>query len=189
MGAQPGTGENRQTGRNILVDTNNVSGTGSRVFEGRPARGLILTIEQGADDWLASKQPATDTLPADLTIVSVGDAHRSTAASSNSGIQIPQTPPATPTIGTIPDATNLSSLALTITEYLNGVPEAEGRAETMLLVDSLNGLLEDVPLHRVFRFLHVITAFVRESGATAYYRLDESTLDAESVVSIRMLFD
>lgn len=189
MGVHTGADEGIPDGRNILTATTTEWRTAVRVPSEQPTRGLVITYEQGADEWLASNQPTTDGLPADLTIISVGDTVRSTAARSKSGVQIPETPPSSPTVVTIPERTNLSSLGITITKYLKESRENDGTAETVLLVDSLNGLLEGVPLRRAFRFLHVLTALVRRSGVTAYYRLDESVLESQVVGTIRVLFD
>lgn len=185
MGVQPGTGDPTPPGRNILVATTEPT-PHAELFEApHPAQGLVITYEHDADEWLQTNHATTDTLPASFTIVSVGDAVRSTAASPGGHATIPEPPSASPAVATIPDPTNLSNLGLTITKSLKN---SDGTG-TILVFDSLNGLLAGVSLHRAFRFLHLITSLVRAVNATAFYHIDPTDIEPTALETIRALFD
>lgn len=189
MGVQSGGRGPTAQGRNILVAATEPT-TPEQAFDvAQPQRGIVIAFEQDADGWLQTHTSATGSLPTDLTIVSVGDTLRSTAASTGESAEIPETPPSSPTVATIPDPTNLSGLGLTITKSLKKPTEHPDGDGTVVVFDSLNGLLAGVSLHRAFRFLHLITSLVRSVGATAYYRIDPIDIETHDVETIRMLFD
>lgn len=154
-------------------------------------KALVVTVEQSVEDWLASNQDVSE-LAEELVIVSVGDGVRSTAATHSGPTQAPTPDPrrGEPVIEFVPDASDFSQLGQTINAHLSETPRNMTEpTRTIFYLDSISALLEAADTETVFRFLHTLTSLVNARGATAYYQLDSSQVDPETVSIILPLFD
>lgn len=143
---------------------------------------IVVTYGKSAEEWLSDVQPATET-----TIISVGEATRSTATATPASTDVPPSPRGEPCIDGVGDPTDLTTLGLTIRDHLQPYAETENE-ETILCFDSINALLEAVPVSRAFRFLHILTVLVTRYDATAYYHLHPG-LNQADLDTVRILFD
>ncbi|WP_336000531.1 DUF7504 family protein [Halorientalis halophila] len=141
-----------------------------------PASVLAVTYTQSPGQWAADWERATGTTPADGTVISVGDWGEDDAT------------PSRWTIETVDHAGDLTTLGITLSEFLEAEP-SEGAGHKRLCFDSLTALLQFIDLKQAFQFLHVITGRVSSAGAVAHYHLDPEAHDEQTVATIRGLFD
>lgn len=84
------------------------------------------------------------------------------------------------------ETSDLTGLGIGINEALS----RRGRdAPVGLGFDSVTSLIHAVDFERVFRFLHVLTARVAHTGAIAFYHVDPTAHDPQTVTSLTYLFD
>jgi hypothetical protein len=146
---------------------------------------LVLSYRDSPDEWLRSWQNRVGELPAEVGFVHVGETTRSAASRSGASAR-PQTPGDTlPLAETVSDPTDLAAVGVRASEYLEAW-DGNGR-QTVVVLDSLTGLLEFVDLDRAFRFLHVLTGRVESVGGRGYYLLDPDAHDDRSVSTVREL--
>nr|WP_312907641.1 hypothetical protein [Natronosalvus caseinilyticus] len=58
-----------------------------------------------------------------------------------------------------------------------------------LWFDSITPLIHATNFERVFRFLHILTARIECTRATAFYLVDPTAHDQQTVTSLTYLFD
>lgn len=141
---------------------------------------LCVTFTDTPDERLnAWRTHADGSVPAKMSVVTVGDQTRSAAVSAN---------------GTMPFVThavsepaNLTKLGVRVTEQLADW-DGDGN-RTVLDFDSLTALLQYAPRNRVFQFMHVLRGRLDSNGATAHYHMDPSVHDDQTVNTFKSLMD
>jgi hypothetical protein len=142
---------------------------------------LVVTLEESPDERLNVLQGHLGSLPADVTILNVGDTAR---RDSTEAVHTTETGDVTVT--TVPDATDIQRIGLAINKCLS---EWDGDGETALCFHSLTGLVHAVDSESVFRFLNVLLGRVRSGGVRAHYHIDPGAHDEELLATYRPLFD
>lgn len=147
-------------------------------------RAVVVSYEQSIEDWLSGHQ-TTDLESA--AFVSVGETVRSTAATTPAESPMPAGPGGDPILEGVADATDLTTLGLTIQSHLQEFHEA-GTGEVMVCFESVSALVEEVSLQRAFRFLHILTSIITAYGVRAHFHYGPS-LSAQDLEILRVLFD
>lgn len=151
---------------------------------------LAVTLTDTPDAWLRRFRAQTDALPARIGLVVVGGHARSTSAiGGTDGWHLP--PTESISVTSIDDPGDLTALGIKINEFVEqwsaGGDTGTGRLN--LCFESLTVLLQYADLERVFRFLHVLVARLRETGVDAHFHIDPSTQDEQTLVTLASLFD
>ncbi|PGF17267.1 hypothetical protein CP556_14960 [Natrinema sp. CBA1119] len=81
---------------------------------------------------------------------------------------------------------DLTGLGIEISELLS---RRDHDAPVELWFDSVTSLIHASDFERVFRFLHILTARIERTGATAFYFIDPTAHDPQTVTSLTYLFD
>lgn len=81
---------------------------------------------------------------------------------------------------------DLTGLGSEICEVLS---RRDHDAPVELWFDSVTSLIRTIDFERVFRFLHLLTARVERTRATAFYLVDPTAHDPQTVTSLTYLFD
>lgn len=148
---------------------------------------LVLSYRADFDTWLRDWQNNVGESPAEVGFVNVGEMTRSASARSGTSACSPTPGDVMPLAEAVSDPTDLATLGVRASEYLE-TWEDNGR-QTVVVLDSLNGLLEAVDLDRAFQFLHLLVGRVESVDGRGYYLLDSETHDDQSVSTIRELTD
>nr|WP_276302225.1 hypothetical protein [Halorussus sp. DT80] len=165
----------------------------SEVYDvlGRPAETnlLVLSYRDGPDEWLGDWKRHVGEPPAEVGFVTVGEMARSASANVPGGPA--RSPPgdALPLAETVEDPADLATLGVRASEYLEAWDGNGNGNRTVVVLDSLTGLLEAVSLDRAFEFLHLLAGRVESVDGSAYYLLDPEAHDYESVSVVRELAD
>lgn len=161
---------------------------------------LVLSYDDGPDAWLQNWRTTVGDLPSEVGFVHVGVKTRSAAAAHADALG--SAPAGTTPAGTtsdpitadgllladaVSDPTDLARLGVTASEYLE-VWDGNGR-ETVVYLDSLTDLLENVDLDHAFRFLHVLGSRIESVDASGYYLIDPAAHDDHSLAVVRELVD
>lgn len=143
---------------------------------------VVVSYDQTIEDWLTAHH---ETPLTDMAFVSVGEAVRSTTATTPTDTPAPPLP-MEPHLRGVSDATDLTDLGLTITAQLREF--AETGEEIVLCFDSLSTLIETVSMQCAFHFLHILTTLTRAREVTAHYHYDP-TIPTQDLETLRPLFD
>ncbi|MFB6068834.1 MAG: hypothetical protein ABEJ90_02795 [Halobacterium sp.] len=146
---------------------------------------LVVTYTQLVDDVVDRWLDVAGAMPAEFGLVSFAESTRSTASPSS------PTPTSLPgngvTLTTMTDPSDLQGLGTAITLYLDDW--AGGDRPTVVCVDSLTSMLRERDTEEVFQFLHVLTGYVKRTGAYAHFHLDPARHDDRTVKTLEPLFD
>jgi len=143
---------------------------------------LFVTFVQSPDQRLDSWRGGTDgERPAKLGFVNVDDSTRSVAAASHASAGEALS------IRSVSSPADLTDLGIELNAFLE--EWAGDGNQTVLCFHSVTTLLQYVDLPRAFRFFHVITGRVRESGVRAHYHVDPSVHDEGTINTLLSLFD
>lgn len=142
----------------------------AREHDPHRTRLLGVTTAGDPDALLWSWRQSAGEDPVQTGIITVSDLLRSAAERAGHG-SISLTPSVS--LRTVSGADDLRELCLSIGQYLDEWSETSER--TVIALDSLPALVDSTGSAEVFRFLHVLTAFVAEYDAVAY--VDVSDLD------------
>lgn len=143
---------------------------------------LFVTFVESPDQRLETwSRGAGDERPARLGFVNVDDSIRSTAEASpaQSGEAL--------SIRSMSNPADLTDLGIQLNAYLSEWAGDGNR--TVVCFHSVTTLLQYVDLQRAFRFFHVITGRVRNSGARAHYHVDPTVHDERTLNTLMSLFD
>lgn len=170
-------------------------GATAEVFDAlaRPAETnlLVVSYRDSPDEWLHNWRTNAGDLPSEVGFVHVGDTTRSSAtavSSATSSTTRSHSPAdASPFVKTVSDPTDLASVGVRASEYLE-TWDGNGR-RTVVLFDSLTALLETVALDRAFEFFHVFAGRIESVDGRGYYLLDPSAHDDRSLSVVRELAD
>lgn len=172
-------------GSNVLVRTP-ASGDAARASQlsSLLARGpsadtaLVVTYALSAAEVVERWRDRRGTLPATLHVIEVVPPERVSSA--------PRSVDAEPGVDAeAVAATDLVGLGAALRERL----DAWTADRAVLYVDSLTRLLEGTSVETAFRFLHVATSQIQFADLTAYYALAPAAHDAQTVTTLRTLFD
>ena len=143
---------------------------------------LFVTFVESPDQRLeAWRRGAGDDRPAKLGFVNVDDSTRSAAAAS------PPPSGGALSVRSVSSPADLTDIGIKLNAYL--AEWADDGNQIVVCFHSVTTLLQYVDLQRAFRFFHVITGRVRESGARAHYHVDPSAHDERTLNTLMTLFD
>lgn len=148
---------------------------------------LLVTLEGSPDDRLLEwRSNVSHQAPARMGMVSVNDSVRSAteATGATSGIRHPID---TLSLATVPSATDLAGIGLTVSDYLSDWHGDGNRI--VVCFDSLTPIVDQVPPELAFRFIHTLTAQFRRVDALAHFHLDPDAHDEATVKTLLPLFD
>lgn len=171
----------------LLADSETVQSDGFWLdsLDGPPADQHVIAIAltDTVDTWLQRWRTHEIRLPASLKLVTTG--HMRTAATADGGGGAQVTP--NDSVHTVPNSGDLTGLAIAIDTQLSAYEE--DAEQPVVLFDSLTVLLQYADLRRVFRFLHAMTDRIRAVGSDARFLLDPAAHEAQTVATLRALFD
>lgn len=153
---------------------------------------IVVSGSYPADRWLSVYRDYTTREPTNLVVVGLGGDQGAENGSWNGETNIRPLTPGTPVIDAIGDPADFTGLGIKITEYLRAFEEARfdgGPTDITCCFDSLTALLQYAERDRVYRFLHSLTAWVRQSSATAHYHVDPEAHDPQEIAALEPLFD
>jgi hypothetical protein len=140
-------------------------------------RVLAVTYLDTPEDWLDRWTDRVGTLPADVRLVTVGEASDDDRRSSTSDrVRVTRTSP-----------TDLTGLGIAVSDALSGWSGTDGRV--IVCVDSVTTMLQYAPLATVFRFLHTICRRFASVHAFSHFHLDPTAHDDRTVARLAQLFD
>lgn len=157
---------------------------------------LVLSYSQGPDAWLRNWQTSVGDLPSEVGFVHVGVKTRSAAAKFGDVISDPNStdsdsepfPSGDPFLtDAVSDPADLARIGIYASEYLEAW-DGNGH-ETVVLLDSLTELLENVSLDHAFKFLHILGTRIESVDGRGYYLVDPSAHDDHSLAVVRELVD
>lgn len=168
----PGTnvllsGTSRASSRDLLLD---VLAEGARQGEGT----LVLTTDRAA---AAVRSDLSERSPDGAGAVGVVDCAADEAAPS-------EPDPMTRHVDSPADFTGAGVAASELLAELG-----HDHAQIRVGVDSVSGLLAHADAKTVFRFLHVLTGRIGAADAVGVATIDDDAHDAQTVTTIRQLFD
>lgn len=142
---------------------------------------LLITLTDTPDERLGIwREYVGDVLPAESAIISVGETTRSSSHSTRSS-RLPAS------VSTVSNPENLTRLGIEINEHLE---QWHGNGyTTVVCFHSLSALLQFADVQRVFRFLHVLTGRITDTGGIAHYHMDPGVHDDKTVHTLLPLFD
>lgn len=179
------SGDEPKPGSNVLIlaerDNSKTESWIDLVTTSSPDESTALVVSDARssttliDEWQDCKATHSTT----LGIVAVGELTRSASAQPDSTVAVGDV-----TITPV-SSTELTELGIAASDYLTRWEETM----TRVWVDSLASFVEAAGMETVFRFLHLFTGRIRSAEAVAYYRLDPTAYDTQTVNSLIHLFD
>lgn len=142
---------------------------------------LAVTYELDAAEWLATWRAEVGGRAASMTVLSPGEFARAAAASSTHEL------PGRTTVEAIEDPADLDTLGRQVREPLRRW-EREDR-QSVLLFDSVTGLLSHVPARTAFGFLHLLVHETRRTGTLGWFSVDPGGQSEAVVGAVADLFD
>lgn len=153
---------------------------------------IVVTCSYPAERWLERYRTHASTLPHNLVVIGVGGNSGATTTRWTEGNLGRPLTPGEPIIDVIGDPADFTGIGIKITEYLRTFEEArydDGPTTITCCFDSLTALIQYAHLERVYRFLHALTTWIRNSSATAHYHLDPEAHDTRETILLEPLFD
>lgn len=150
-----------------------------------PGEALLLgvCVEGDAETLMSAWARAVGTGPKRAACILLGDERRGGAADCI----VPRHPGTPVVVDAVADPGDLSTLGQRITRRLADWEHVDG--ELVVCFDSLSALLDHVDVEAAFAFLTLLTRQVEHAGGAAHYHLDPTAVDAETVATLRPLFD
>jgi hypothetical protein len=157
---------------------------------------LVLSYSNGPDAWFQNWRTCVGDLPSEIGFVHVGVKTRSAASRFGDAISNPNAtdsasdpfPPSGPFLtDAISDPADLARIGICASEYLEAW-DGNGQ-ETVVYLDSLTDLLENVSLKHAFKFLHLLGTRIESVDGRGYYLVDPSAHDDYSLAVVRELAD
>lgn len=149
---------------------------------------LLVTLLESPDNRLDVLRRRDGQLPGRVAVVSVGDGTRSvTGAEAGPDDGTGSVPRRNIRTTSVSDPGDLTGIGIKIDQALAAWTAED--AVTHMCFHSLTGLLQYADLHRVFKFLHVLTARVEAANGLAHFHLDPTAVDDRTFATVRSLFD
>ncbi len=93
-------------------------------------------------------------------------------------------------VRTVENPADLTGVGIELSELLSGLAKAADDGEHITFCfNSITSLLQYADVQRAFRFLHVVTGRVKTVGGTGHYHLDPEAHDAQTMATLKGLFD
>jgi hypothetical protein len=150
----------------------------------RTPRLIVVALAGSPVRWLDGWESATDADIDRATFV-VDEATSWRAGDAHDRLDAEASPVTDVCVRTVASPGNLTDLGVTLTEAL----EAESADPTLLCFQSLTVLLQYSPSDDVYRFLHTLVTHVDRADVTAHFHLHADAHEAETVATLRPLFD
>lgn len=150
-----------------------------------PGEALLLgvSVDSDAESLMAAWARTVGAGPKRAICILLGEERRGAA-----GECIISRDPETPVVvDAIADPWDVSTLGYRITQHLADWDHLDG--ELVVRFDSLSALLDHVDVEATYEFLTLLTRQIKREGGTAFYHLDPTAVDAETVATFRPLFD
>lgn len=84
---------------------------------------------------------------------------------------------------------DMTGIGISFSKLLESFYNEHGRTRNRVLLSSLSTLLMYADLQTVFRFLHVFTGRIQSANALGLYCLDSTAHDAQTMSTLKQLFD
>ncbi|WP_227352967.1 DUF7504 family protein [Haladaptatus salinisoli] len=146
---------------------------------------LWITFTRSPDGCLQDWLSHAGERPANLRFLSVGETVRSVTAAT--AVQATTDVRADPVIDTLSNPGDLTGLGIKTSEVLRQWHGDGNR--TVVCFHSLTALLQYSDAQTVYKFLHVLTGRFATAGVTAHFHLDPDAHDAQTVNTLKTLFD
>lgn len=141
---------------------------------------LVVCDESSPDEVMSTVSTKYRTLPGEFGLINIGDTTRSPCTEQPDQLD-------SPAILTIIDDDDISRLGTTINLYLNQWADNEKRIR--IFFNSLTKLLQTVSLQQLFRFLHLLTYRIHQTGSIGQFYLNPKNFDKEIIRTVEPLFD
>jgi archaellum biogenesis ATPase FlaH len=83
----------------------------------------------------------------------------------------------------------MTGIGIKLSEFLQGFYQNQGIERNRVMLHSLSTLLMYADLQTVFRFLHVFTGRIQSVDALGVFAIDDSAHDAQTMNTLKQLFD
>lgn len=176
------TGGERPRGENVLVLSSSMDPVADETCQQLTADAdavVVVSLTESPDQRLKAITPS-DRRPTQVGAVCCDATRGATVARGNSDGATG------PAIVSVPSPGDLTGIGMHTERLLS---QFEGAGRVALCVHSLTTLLQYGDTRAVFRFGHALTRKVRETGATAHFHLDPTTVDERTLRAMKALFD
>lgn len=169
---------------NVLLLSPSLGGHGSDICfdlltQSPPATTNVLSISftRSAREWADSWEEAVGESPARGGIVGIGQ--------MDDNVDDPAW-----AVKTVENPSDLTGIGIQLSELLSGMANAAGSDEEIVMCfNSITSLLQYADLQRAFRFLHVVTGRIKTVDGVGHYHLDPDAHDAQTLATLKGLFD
>lgn len=134
---------------------------------------LVVSYVRPADDYVSLLRNHAGTMPEEFVVV---EARPDATARNRDYIDV-----------RTEDPERLTGVGLQTNELLTRWRDLD--EPTIVVLDSVTGLLQYVELDVAYRFLHPFTAQVRLAGACGFYRFADAAHDQLTISTLEQLFD
>jgi len=171
-------------GTNVLLGGPPLSGKRRLAFE-TLAQGaedgegsIIVTSRDSADRVLADfRSVLAEPGAAEIGIVDCVTHHQGEPANDSNLVKYASSP------------MDMTGIGIKFSEFLEEFYSERGLEKNRVVIDSLSPLLVYSDLQTVFRFMHVLTGRIEEAGAVGIHVIDSTAHDAETMNTLKQLFD
>jgi hypothetical protein len=152
------------------------------VTESQPDAILWITVTQSVDDKLRGWQQHTEAeLPDQIGVIDVSGRTRfgrsSESVLDGHSVQIE----------TVSDPRDLTGLGIAVDKVLGKWADTD--TQPVVCLDSITPLLQYSDLHRLFRFLHVLSQHIAKHNGVVHYHLDPTAHNQETINTLSQLVD
>lgn len=148
---------------------------------GGDVNGVFVAVDHTPDAALACWRSLVGVEPARFGVVAVGETTRSSVARGDPSAGSVDARSVVP----VSDPGAVDDVGHAVMDYLDRWPPGD----VVLVVDALADVVEATTVETVFRFLHVVTTLLDRSGGGVVAYLDAGAVDAQTVGTLRPLFD
>lgn len=158
---------------------------------------LVITYRDSAEVVLEDLRACLGREPAQVTVVSVGEQQRF-GGEFEGGTERrfdaleSDAHPDVPTVEAVESPSDLTGLGIVVSERLVEWDQERwtpGPSVLTVCFDSVTALLQHVDERRAYRFLHILTRRIEDTGATGHFHLDPGACDQQTVSLFESLFD
>jgi len=147
---------------------------GARQGEGS----VIVTTRDSSDRVLADyRSRLGDSEAADIGVVDCVTQHQGRSASDTELVKYASSP------------VDMTGIGIKFSEFIEEFYSERGVRKNRVLTDSLSSLLMYSDLQTVFRFMHVFTSRIEDADALGVHVIDSTAHDAETMNTMKQLFD
>ena len=139
---------------------------------------VIVTTRDSSDRVLADfRSRLLDPDGADLGVVDCVTQHQGRSASDTEVVKYASSP------------VDMTGIGIKFSEFVEEFYSQRGVRKNRVLMDSLSTLLMYSDLQTVFRFMHVFTSRIEDADALGVHVIESTAHDAESMNTMKQLFD